>query len=156
LELPFDEPPLEEPPPEEPPPEEEELLLELLELELLELVEEPPLELEEPPLEEELLELELEDPPPEEDAAGSPKSARACCRCRTTVLRDGPSVVTAIRTASPIAAPINAYSTAALPAMSLTMFPRPQMNTRYIIFDANTKNSQSVTLAQLKTRPNSL
>jgi hypothetical protein len=105
----------------------EEPLLELVEEPPLELVEEPPLELlEEPPLEEELLELELEDPPPEEEAAGSPKSARACCRCRTTVLRDGPSVVTATRTASPIAAPINAYSTAALPAMSLTMFPRPR------------------------------
>jgi hypothetical protein len=111
LELPLDEPP----PLEEPPPPEEELLeLELLELELLEV---------EPPLEDELL--ELEDPPPEEETAGSPRSARACWRCTTTLLTDGPKVDTATMTASPIAAAINAYSTAAAPAVFLTISPRP-------------------------------
>jgi hypothetical protein len=96
--------------PEEPPPEE--------------VPEEPPLDEvpEEPPPDEELDEelelLEVEDPPPEEETAGPPSWPKACCRWVTTVLTAGPRVATVTTTAKPMAAAINAYSTAAAPAAS--------------------------------------
>lgn len=89
-----------------------------------EVPEEPPLDEvpEEPPPDEELDEelelLEVEDPPPEEETAGPPSWPKACCRWVTTVLTAGPRVATVTTTAKPMAAAINAYSTAAAPAAS--------------------------------------
>ena len=114
--FPFEFPPPEEPPPpedpEEPPPPEEELAPELVEPPPEEVVPEDVLP-EELLDEEELELLEVEDPPP-----GSPSCVNALWRCVTTVPTAGPRVATATTTARPIAAAINAYSTAAAPAES--------------------------------------